>query len=89
MPQVICASKSQSVFTLKYPNIASEKQLKLIFLNTLKTKLINKHFKFPLTIQYETCSSDADYCSSSIYHHSGGFQFDIDFNAAKYELLEI
>ena len=23
MPQVICASKSQSVFTQKYPNIAS------------------------------------------------------------------
>ena len=75
MPQVIYASKSQSVFTQKYPNIASRITVEAMFLNTLKTKLINKQFKFLLTIQYETCSSDADYCSSSIYHHSGGFSY--------------
>ena len=48
-----------------------------MFLKTLKTKLINKHFKFLLTIQYETCSSNAEYCSSSIYLHSGEFEVDL------------
>ena len=52
-------------------------------MNTLKTKLINKHFKFLLTIQYEMCFLMLTAVPVRLTTTLAGFEIDLKLQGTK------